>query len=56
MSILARAPVIASNPVANTRQSNSYSRSPARSPRGVISSIGASLTSTSSTLSRLKVA
>ena len=46
-------PVIASNPVAKTMMSSSYSASAVRMPAGVISSIGAERMSTSSTLARL---
>jgi hypothetical protein len=48
-------PVSASKPVAKTMMSSSCSLPPARMPFGVISSIGASLASTSRTLSLLKV-
>ncbi len=48
-------PVMASNPVAKTMMSTGYSVSMVRMPDGVIRSMGAALTSTSVTLSRLKV-
>ena len=48
-------PVIASNPVANTSESNSYSAIVVRSPVGVIASIGATLMSTRLMLSRLNI-
>jgi len=55
MSMLRRAPVIASKPVAKTMSSTAYSPPPARTPFGVIASIGLVRTSTSVTLSRLNV-
>ena len=55
MPILNSVPVIASNPVAYTMASTSYSASAVRTPVGVISSIGGVRTSTSVTLSRLNV-
>ena len=55
MSMLSKAPVMASNPVANTRLSSSYSASRVWRPWGVIASMGARRRSTRVTLSRLKV-
>jgi len=55
MSMRDSEPVIASNPVANTMASSSYCAEEVRSPVGMISSIGAALTSTRVTLSRLNV-
>ena len=46
---------MASKPVASTSASASYSLPPTFTPRGVISSIGCSLTSISVTFGRLKV-
>jgi hypothetical protein len=53
MSILAKAPVMASNPVANTMTSRSWSPAAVRMPVGVIASMGAERMSTSVTSSRL---
>ena len=55
MSMASRAPVIASNPVANTRLSSAYSASLVRRPRGVMAAIGIVRRSIRVTLSRLKV-
>ena len=55
MSMLSSGPVMASKPVAKTMMSSSYSASRVLMPRGVIRSIGEAFTSTSETLSRLKV-
>ena len=56
MSMRSSAPVIASNPVASTIASKSYSAFAVRMPVGVISAIGALRISTKVTLSRLNVA
>ena len=55
MFIRSIGPVMASKPVAKTMMSSGYSASLVRMPDGVIRSIGAAFTSTSVTLSRLKV-
>ena len=53
ISMRVRAPVMASKPVAKIRSSNSYDASAVRRPVGVTAWIGAALTSTRVTLSRL---